>query len=120
MSLRGRGGFLPDGVGDVDVLVDHDGDAAEVGTHPGHGRDVAGLTRVPRIALLDRDHVEEPAAPDAEAMRVDDPRDAGGLRLAEQQRATEILAIAMRLVRWLVGRDAKQDRVVAVIDRLDL
>src|SRR4030081_735331 len=48
-------------VGDVDVLVDDDGDAAEIGARTALASDVARLTRVARVALLDRHHVEQPA-----------------------------------------------------------
>src|SRR3989442_1401835 len=102
-------------VGHVHVVVHHDHDAAEVGAHAAHRGHVGSLTRVPRVALLDRDREEEAAAPDAEAVGVDDARDAGRLELAEEERASQIFAVAVRLIRRLVRRDAEDDRVVAVV-----
>src|SRR5256885_15802445 len=72
------------------------------------------------VALLDRDRVQQPAAPDAEAMRVDDAGHAGSLELAQQQRRSQVLAVAVRLVRRLVRGGAEDDRIVAGIDGPDL
>ena len=71
-------------IGHVDILVDYNGDAAEIGAHARHRRDVAGLPGMAGVALLDGDDVEQAAPTDAEAMCVDDSRNAGGLHLTEQ------------------------------------
>ncbi len=107
-------------VGDVDVLVHDDDHAAEIRADAAHRRDVRGLPRVAGIALLDRDRDEQPAPADAEAVGVDDPGHARGLQLAQEQRRAEVLAEAVRLVGRLVRRDAEEDRVVPVIDGLDV
>src|SRR5439155_17758686 len=93
---------------------------SEISADAAHRRDVTRLSRVARVALLDRDDVEQAAAADAEAVRVGHAGYPRRLELAQQQRRTEVLAVAVRLVRRLVRRDAEDDRVVAVVDRLDL
>src|SRR5205807_3358515 len=107
-------------VGDIDVLVHHDDDAAQVRADAAHRGDVSGLPGVPRVALLDRDRVQESAASDPEAVRVDDAGHAGRLELAQKECASQIFAVAVRLVRRLVWRDAEDDRIVAVVDGLNL
>src|SRR6185436_18640037 len=50
------------GVGDVDVVIDHDHVAAEIRARAALARDQARLARVAGIALLDRDDREESPA----------------------------------------------------------
>ena len=81
---------------------------------------MSGLPGVARIALLDRDRVQQPAAAHPEAVRVDDARYARGLQLAEQQRRPQVLAVTVGLVRRLVRWDTEDDRIVPVVDGLDV
>ena len=46
-------------IGDVDVVIDHDDDAAEIGVRSAAGRDQARHLGVAGMLLLDRDHVDE-------------------------------------------------------------
>src|SRR6266571_7363229 len=75
---------------------------------------------MPGIPLLDRDRVQQPAPADTEAVRIDDTGHAGGLELAQKERRSQVLAIAVGLVRRLVRWDSEDDRIVAVIDGLDV
>src|SRR5207247_6170525 len=106
-------------VHDVDIVVDDDRVAAEVraGVHARGG--VADLARVARVALLDRDRVEEPRPADLVAPDADDARDRRRLEVAAEARAPHERAVEG----LLVGRDVRgrreDDRVVAEVDRLD-
>jgi len=53
---------------------------------------VAGLTRVARVALLDGDHVEQPAAADGVTPRADHVRNSNEAQLAPQVRTAQVLA----------------------------
>src|SRR5205823_6648039 len=89
-------------VGDVDVIVDDHRDAAEVSTAPALAGNVPGLACVAGVALLDGDHVEEPAAADPMAPGGHHVRDAGQAQLAPEIRAPQVLAEPVRLVGGLL------------------
>src|SRR5579864_8089207 len=105
---------------DVDIVVDHDRVAAAIGSDVAHRGDMAGLPGVAGIALLDGNHEQEPRA--ANLMRPSG-RDAGHTGLLDvfpQQCRTNDGAITADFVRRTLGRAPEQNRIVAVIDRLDV
>ena len=108
-------------VGDVDIVVDHDDIFRRIGRGAALRRDVPGLHRVAGIALLDRDAVEHARAADLVAPYLRDAGHAGiGDVLLDGGRAHH-RAVARHLV-WSAAhrRHAEHDRIVAVIDRLDV
>src|SRR5205823_7602991 len=107
-------------VGDVDVVVDDHRDAAEIGAAAALAGDVPGLARVARVALLDGNHVEQPAAADPVAPGGRHVRDAGQAQLTTEIRAAQVLAEAVRLVGRFLRRAAQDDGVVAMVNGLHL
>src|SRR6476646_5924785 len=107
-------------IGDVDVVVDHDHVSPAIGTDMAHGGDMAGLLGMAGIALVDRDREEEPRVADLVRPRRGDARHARLLDVLAQQAGADHRAIAADLVRWSLRHAAEQDRIVAIIDRLDV
>src|SRR6202043_3446881 len=107
-------------VRDVDVFVDHDHIAPAIGADVALRGDVAGLFAVAGIALLHRDGEEQPRVADLVRPRRGDAGHAGLLDVLAQQRRAHDGAVAADFVRWTLRRAAEQDRLVAMIDRLDV
>src|SRR5438045_201531 len=104
----------------VDVVVDDDDVAPEVRAGVHGRREMTDLARVSRVALLDAHRVEEARTADLVAPDALDSRDPDRLELRPQQRRPEERPVEGLLVGRLVRRRAEDDRVVAVIERLDL
>src|SRR5487761_1086378 len=81
---------------------------------------MAGLPRVTRIALIDSDREQKPRAADLVRPGGDHARDAGLLDVFAQQRGADDRAVAADFVRRPLRRAAEQDRIVAVVDGLDV
>src|ERR1700692_4611784 len=107
-------------VRDVDVFVDHDHIAPAIGADVALRGDVAGLLAVARIALVHRDAEEQPRIADLVRPGRGDAGHAGLLDILAQQRRAHYGAVAADLVRWPLRHAAEQDRLVAMIDRLDV
>src|SRR5579864_2415747 len=105
---------------DVDIVVDHDRVAAAIGSDVAHGGDMAGLPGVAGIALLDGNDEQKPRAANLVRPGGCDAGDAVLLDVLAQQRRANDGAITADFVRRALGRAAEQDRVVAVIDGLDV
>src|SRR3989441_3230418 len=104
---------------DVDVVVDDHGVAAEIRPGVDARRGVPHLARVTRVALVDRDRVEQARAADLMAPHADDAGDRRGLDVAAETRAPHERAVERLLVGWHVRRRRENDRVVAVVDGMD-
>src|SRR3954467_11569790 len=107
-------------IGDVDVVVDHDHVSPAIGTDMAHGGDMAGLLGMAGIALVDRDREQEPRVADLVRPGGGDARHARLLDILAQQARADHGAIAADLVRPALRHAAPQDRIVAIIDRLDV
>src|ERR1051325_2792946 len=107
-------------VAGVDIFVHHDHVAAEIGARVALRGDERGLARVARIALLDRDDEHETAAAGDRKPYALDVRHAGLFQLVPDKRRAEIRAIPAQFRRRTAWRRAQNNRVVAVIDALDL
>src|SRR5439155_23858566 len=77
------------------------------------------LARVPGVALIDRDRVEEPRAAHLVAPDADDAGDARALEVATQPGGAHERAVEGLLVRRHVRWRREDDRILAVVDRLD-
>src|SRR5262249_3735111 len=108
-------------IGQVDVVIaDHD-IFRGVGRTAALGSDVRGLHRVARIALRDRHRVQHARGADLVAPHLIHARHAGIDHVLLDDGRAHDGAIARHLVRaGAHRRHAEQDRVVAVIDRLDV
>src|SRR3954469_19850050 len=107
-------------IGDVDVVVDHDHVSPAIGTDMAHGGDMAGLLGMAGIALVDRDREQQPRVADLMRPSRGDARHARLLDVLAQQAGSHHRAIAADLVRRPLRDAAQQDRIVAIIDRLDV
>src|SRR5437588_11384418 len=80
---------------------------------------MAGLTRVSRITLFDRHHIEHPGATDLMGPYAFDVSYSGRLQSIEQQcRSHHCLRVRI-IVRRLRRRAAYDDRIVAIVDTLN-
>src|SRR6478735_9506728 len=107
--------------GYVHIVVDHHDIFRGVGRRAALGGDVRRLYRVPGIALGDRERVQHARAADLMAPDGLDPGNAGIGDILLDRGRTHHRAIARHLIRASAhGRHAKHDRIVAMIDRLDV
>ncbi len=108
-------------IGHVDIVIDDDDIFAGIGRGAALRGDMARLNRMAGVALLDRDAVQEARAADLVAPDLAHFGHAGiGHVLLDHRRAQDG-AVARHLVRPAAHRrHAQKDRIVAVVDCLDV
>src|SRR6185503_21140825 len=94
--------------------------AAQVRARVNGRSKMSHLARVSGVTLLDAHRVEEPRPADLVAPDTLDPRHPHRLELRAKESRSEERAIEGLFVRRLVGRRAEHDRIVSVVDGLDL
>ena len=104
----------------IDVFVHHDDESSQIGAAVALGGDVASLAGMAGVTLLDRYGQEQARAANfvgPHALHVGHP---SLLDVVVEEGGTQERTIAGLLVRRLVRRRPEHDRVIAVIDGLDV
>ena len=107
-------------VGRIDVVVDHDDEAPEIGRRLAAGGEQAGLAGMAGIGLLDGDDVEHARAAEFVHPHAGDAGQSGALDLVPDHAGLHHAFAEGEVRRRAHRRGDAEDRVVAVIDALDL
>src|SRR5262245_4912360 len=107
-------------VGRIDILVDHDDEAPEIGGRLAAGRQQPRLARMAGIGLLDSDDVEHARAAEFVHPHAGDPRQSRALDLVPDHAGFHHAFAEGEIGRRAHRRGDAEDRIVAVIDALDL
>src|SRR5262245_8829733 len=107
-------------VGRIDILVDHDDEAPEIGGRLAAGRQQPRLARMAGIGLLDGDDVEHARAAEFVHPHAGDPGQARALDLVPDHAGLHHAFAEGEIGRRAHRRGDAEDRIVAIIDALDL